>query len=185
MSCCEVRTLDLRESRDSVDEEDMGGRAGLLRCKHTPPMAQRKPVMLAHSLIWSCKINFALIYLIQEVIPISRQAQSIIQSNAIRSYLQVVIRRMVGSPSFSSVMELAHARSGLLCSANLALGILHERLCGGVPIHKTLLPCLEHTCCAVLDFTEQCHNLFLEGDPSCDNNSHKKLGGHLPCSCCP
>jgi hypothetical protein len=52
---CDVNTLDLRESSDRLDEDDIGILAGLFLCKQTPPSAQRNPVMLAHSFIWSWK----------------------------------------------------------------------------------------------------------------------------------
>lgn len=33
------------------------GLDGDLRCRHTPPSAHRKPVIFAHSLIWSCNTH--------------------------------------------------------------------------------------------------------------------------------
>ena len=55
---CEVNTLDFLESRDKVEEaEEIGIRAGLFLCRHTPPRAHKKPVMFAHSFIWSYSLN--------------------------------------------------------------------------------------------------------------------------------
>lgn len=39
------------DERLEWDEGQAGGLVGERLCKHTPPRAQRKPVMLAHSLI--------------------------------------------------------------------------------------------------------------------------------------